>query len=123
AAATVGVLVPEGAVDDVGDGLEAAVRVPGRPLGLARRVVHLAHLVHVDERVERPEVDSGERTADWETLALERRRCRGDGENRPVLRHGPIGVRNPGQYQDVVDSYRRHDLILSPVLLVAAVNV
>ena len=52
AAATEGVLVVEDAVDDVGDGLEAAVRVPRRALGLTRRVVDLAHLVHVDERVE-----------------------------------------------------------------------
>jgi hypothetical protein len=44
--------VLERAVDDVGDGLEAAVRVPRRALGLAGRVVDLAHLVHVDERVE-----------------------------------------------------------------------
>ena len=35
AAAAVGVLVLEDAVDHVGDGLEAAVGVPGRPLGLA----------------------------------------------------------------------------------------
>jgi hypothetical protein len=35
AAAAVGVLVPEDAVDHVGDGLEAAVRVPGGALGLA----------------------------------------------------------------------------------------
>ena len=46
------VLVLEGAVDHVGDRLEPAVRVPRRALGLARRVLHLAHLVHVDERVE-----------------------------------------------------------------------
>ena len=52
AAAAVGVLVLERAVDHVGDGLEAAVRVPRRALRLARRVLHLAHLVHVDERVE-----------------------------------------------------------------------
>ena len=52
AAAADGVLVLEGAVDHVGDRLEAAVGVPGRALGLARAVVDLAHLVHVDEGVE-----------------------------------------------------------------------
>ena len=52
AAAAVGVLVLERPVDDVGDGLEAAVRVPVGALGLVRGVVDLAHLVHVDERVE-----------------------------------------------------------------------
>ena len=40
------------AVEHVGDGLEPAVRVPGRALRLAGRVLDLAHLVHVDERVE-----------------------------------------------------------------------
>ena len=77
AAATVAVLVVEGAVDDVGDGLEAAVRVPRRALGLARGVLHLAHLVHHDEGVERREVDARERAADREALplvALRRRR-------------------------------------------------
>ena len=51
-AATVGVLVDEGAVHDVGDGLEAAVGVPRGALGLARGVLHLAHLIHHDEWVE-----------------------------------------------------------------------
>jgi len=44
--------------------LEPAVRVPGRALGLPRRVLHLAHLVHVDERVQLPQVHAGERPAD-----------------------------------------------------------
>jgi hypothetical protein len=56
AAATVGVLVAERAVDDVGDGLEPAVRVPRRALRLTRPVVDLTHLVHVHERVEPREV-------------------------------------------------------------------
>ena len=60
----------EGAVDHVGHGLEAAVRVPGGALGLARRVLDLAHLVHVDERVEVGQVDAGEGAADREALAL-----------------------------------------------------
>ena len=76
AAAAVGVLVLERAVDDVGDGLEAAVRVPVGAPGLARRVVDLAHLVHVDERVEVGEVDAGEGPADGEALALEALRAR-----------------------------------------------
>ena len=71
AAAAVGVLVVEDAVDHVGDGLEAAVRVPRRALGLAGRVLHLAHLVHHDERVEQAEVDAGERAAYREALPLE----------------------------------------------------
>ena len=71
AAAAVGVLVLERAVDDVGDGLEAAVRVPVGAPRLAGRVVDLAHLVHVDERVEVGQVDAGEGPADREALALE----------------------------------------------------
>ena len=76
AAAAVGVLVLEGAVDHVGDGLEAAVGVPVGAPGLARRVVDLAHLVHVDERVEVGQVDAGEGPADREALALEALRAR-----------------------------------------------
>ena len=72
------------AVDDVRDGLEPAVRVPRRALRLARRVLDLAHLVHVDERVEVGQVDAGERAADREPLALEAAR-RG--------RHGPDAAR------------------------------
>ena len=70
-AATVGVLVLERAVDHVGDGLEAAVRVPVGAARLAGPVVDLAHLVHVDERVEVGQVDAGEGPPDGEALALE----------------------------------------------------
>ncbi len=47
----------EHAVDHVGDGFEAAVGVLRGALGLAGRVVDLAHLVHVHERVEGCQVD------------------------------------------------------------------
>ena len=70
-AAAVGVLVLEGSVDHVGDGLEAAVGVPVGAAWLARRVVDLAHLVHVDERVEVGQVDPGEGPAHREALAFE----------------------------------------------------
>ena len=78
AAAAVAVLVLEGAVDHVGDGLEAAVRVPRGALGLARRVVDLAHLVHVDERVEIAHRHAGEGAHDGEALALVAARAGGD---------------------------------------------
>jgi hypothetical protein len=65
-AAAVGVLVLERAVDDVGDGLEPAVRVPRGALGLTRAVVDLAHLVHVHERVEPGQVHPGEGAPDRE---------------------------------------------------------
>jgi redox-sensitive bicupin YhaK (pirin superfamily) len=57
AAPAVAVLVLEHPVDDVSDGLEATVRMPRRALRLARGVLHLAHLVHHDERVEQGEVE------------------------------------------------------------------
>ena len=91
AAAAVRVLVLEDAVDHVGDGLEAAVRVPRRALRLARRVLDLAHLVEVDERVEVGEVDAGERPADREALALEAARRGGDAADRRA------GGRRPGR--------------------------
>src|SRR5260370_933215 len=101
AAAAVGVLVPERPVDDVGDGLEPAVRVPRGALGLAGAVVDLAHLVHVDERVEPGQVHAGERAPDREPLALEGRR---GGRDRG---DGPFGLagrrlRDPRQDQDVL---------------------
>ena len=76
AAAADGVLVQERAVDHVGHGLEPAVRVPRRALGLARPVVDLAHLVHVHEGVEVGHVDAGEGTANREALAFEASRRR-----------------------------------------------
>ena len=70
-AAPVGVLVPERAVDDVSHGLEAAVRMPRGALGLTRGVVDLAHLVHVDERVEDGQIHAGEGAAHREAEPLE----------------------------------------------------
>ena len=80
AAGRVGVL--DDAVHHVRDGLEPAVRMPRRALRLARRVVDLADLIEVHERVEHREVDAREGTADRESLALEatgRRHDRADG--------------------------------------------
>ena len=51
AAAAGRVVVREGAVHDVGDGLEAAVRVPGRALRLAGRVLDGAQVVEQQEGV------------------------------------------------------------------------
>ncbi len=102
AATAVGVLVVEDAVDDVGDGLEAAVRVPRGALGLARRVVHLAHLVHHDERVEVRQVDAGERAADREALPLEALRRGGDLPDRTRLVTQP-GLPHPVEHGQVVD--------------------
>jgi hypothetical protein len=70
AAATVGVGVLEDAIDDVGDGLEPAVRVPGGTFGLARGVLDLTHLIHVDERVEIAQIHPSESAPDGEALTL-----------------------------------------------------
>src|SRR5215469_212006 len=108
--ATVGVLVAEDPVDDVGHGLEAPVWVPRGPLGLTRGVVHLAHLVHVDERVELGQVNPGERAADREALALEAGRGRGYREHGALGSGCGIWFLDAGKYQDVGCSDRGHDL-------------
>ncbi len=93
-----GVLVQEGAVDHVGHGLEAAVRVPRRPLGFARPVVDLAHLVHVHERVEVGHVDAREGAANREALALETARRRGDRRHATRCVSGP-GLDGLGEFE------------------------
>jgi hypothetical protein len=54
--AAVRVLVLEDPVDHVGHGLESPVGVPGGALGLTRGVVHLTHLVHVNEWIKGTEI-------------------------------------------------------------------
>jgi Kef-type K+ transport system membrane component KefB len=110
-AAAVGVLVPERAVDDVGDGLEPAVRVPRGALGLTGTVVDLAHLVHVDERIEPRQVHAGEGAPDREALAFEAARGGGDRDDRP-LGLGHVRLRHPGQYEDVVNGDCWHGFLL-----------
>lgn len=106
AAATLRVLVVEDPVDDVRDGLEAAVGVPGGAFGLTRRVLHLAHLVHHDERVEVLVGDPGERPAHRESLALETARRGRHGEHG--TRHGVGRSGHTGQGQRVLDGHCRH---------------
>ena len=77
------------AVDHVGDGLEAAMRVPGRALRFARRVLDLAHLVEMDERVEIGQVDPGERAPDREALPFEAARRARDAPDRALA--GDVG--------------------------------
>lgn len=93
-------------VDDVGHGLEAAVRVPGRALGLPGRVLHLTHLVHHDERVEVAVVDPGERAAHREALALETAGRGGHGEHGTCDGVGGCGY--AGQRQRVLDGHGGH---------------
>ena len=82
AAAADGVLVLEGAVDHVGHRLEATVGVPGRALRLTGGVLDLAHLVHVDERVEVGQRHTREGAPYGEALALETRGRVGDALDR-----------------------------------------
>jgi CheY-like chemotaxis protein len=110
AAAAVGVLVPEDAVDDVRDGLEPAVRVPRRALGLARRVLHLAHLVHVNKGIQLLQVHAGEGAADGEALTLESARRGGHRHDRPLRRGGGVGLGDAGQDQNVRGGHRWHDI-------------
>ena len=70
-AAAHGVLVNELAIDEIGESLKTAVRVPRCALGFARGVLHLTHLVHVDEGVEVGAGDAGKGTANWEALPFE----------------------------------------------------
>src|SRR5687767_12781542 len=97
----------EDPVQHVGDGLEASVRMPRRALGLAGRVLHLAHLIHVDERVEVGEIDAGERAPDREAFSLEATR-RGDHGTDRADRGGSLSAGKPLQLGDVVDGDRWH---------------
>src|ERR1700728_117054 len=78
-----GVLVPECAIDHVGNRLETTVRMPGSALRLAGGILDLTHLVHVDERIETRPVDAGEGSANGEALSFESRGCRRDRDHRP----------------------------------------
>ena len=103
-----GVLVLKGAVDHVGHGLEAAMRMPGRALRFARSVLHLTHLIHVNEGIQQPLVEPIEGAAHGEPLALDALRRRGDGEQRTVDAGRTIKFRQTRQRQDVFDSDGGH---------------
>jgi hypothetical protein len=65
----------EDAIDHVGDGLKAPVRVPRSPLGLARGIVHFTHLIHVNEWIKGWEIHTRESPAHWEALTLKAGWC------------------------------------------------
>ena len=65
-----GVLVLPVALEQVGDGLEPAVRMVGRAHRLARAVLDRAHLVEEQEGVDLLQSRRGERTADDEAAAF-----------------------------------------------------
>jgi hypothetical protein len=66
-----GVLMLERAVDDVRDGLEPPVRMPGRTFRLTGRVLHRSHVVEQQEGVGQLDVRSREGTPYLEALPLE----------------------------------------------------
>ena len=80
--------MPDLAVHHVRHRLEAAVRMIGSALGLARRVLDGAHVVQQQERVRQAEVDAGGRATDLEPLAFEEPRCV-DHARRPAGSAGP----------------------------------
>jgi hypothetical protein len=85
----------EDAIDHVGDGLKAPVRVPRSALGLARGIVHLTHLIHVDEWIESTEIHSRERPAHWEALTLKAGR-RGRDRDHLTVDRSEIWLWDPG---------------------------
>ena len=103
----------EGAVDHVGHGLEAPVRMPGRPLGLTRCVVDLPHLVHVHEGIELRQAHAGEGPPYGETLPFEAGGRRGHGSHWPLVRPCPLRRRDSWQSRQVVDGYCRHECLQS----------
>ena len=117
--ATVRVAVLERAVDDVRDRLEAPMRVPGRSLGLARRVLDLAHLIEMDERVELAEVDAGERAAHRESVTLEPARRGRHAAHGSLAGMDGIGRGNARQDGDVVDGDGWHTAIIPPMVAYA----
>ena len=92
----------EHAVDHVRHGLEAPMRVPRGTSRLTRSVVDLAHLVHVDERIEVGEVDAGESTADGKALAFESgRRSRDAAHGTDACVRASVGQSRNGR--EIVD--------------------
>ena len=88
ATAAARILVLHDPVDHVGHRLESAVRMPRRSLRLTGCVFDLAHLIHMNERVEQGEVYTGECSPNRETLTLEPCGGRGDRPDRPGHRGG-----------------------------------
>jgi hypothetical protein len=80
--AAIGILVKELTVDQVREGLEAAMRMPGSALGLPCAVFDLAHLIHMNKGIKLIGGHAGEGTTHREALALEGARAASNRENR-----------------------------------------
>jgi hypothetical protein len=87
-----------------------SMRMPGRALGLTGGVLHLAHLVEVDERVEVVEGDARERATDREPLPFESVRGDRHAAHGAMARDRRIRFGDPRQDGDVVDGQCGHGL-------------
>src|SRR5205814_1189286 len=71
-------------VEQICDGLESAMGVPGCAFGFTGRVFDRAHVVEQQKGIGAAQVEAGERSADPKTLAFEL------GLGRDDLGHGPV---------------------------------
>src|SRR4029453_16102181 len=81
------VVLLEGALEHVRDGLEAPVGMVGRADSLAGCVVSRAHVVEEQERVDHVEAGAGERAPDYEPPALDGPRRRDNLGDGAMLAH------------------------------------
>ena len=105
------VLMLEGSVDHVGDRLEPAVRMQGRALRLARSVLNLAHLIHMDEGVEELLIQAVKGPSHRKALALQALWGGRDGDHGACASAGRVQFRDTRQRQNVLDRHGGHDLI------------
>ena len=105
---TVRVLMNESAVDDVGDRLEAPVRMPRGPFRFPRGVVDLSHLVHMDERVQIGKAHAGEGATDGESLSFQSCGCGRDRPHGPLASSDRIRRGDPRQRQYVLNCHCWH---------------
>ena len=73
----------ESAINDVGNGFEATMRVPRSALGLTRCVLHLAHLIHHDEGISIFHCDASKGASHWEAFAFKTLRSSSDATKWP----------------------------------------
>jgi hypothetical protein len=102
------VVVSDDAVDHVGHRLKPTVRVPGRPLRLARPILDCPHLVEVDEGVELSETEPSEGAPDGKPLAFEAARGRRHRSDRPLAGDSSVDCGNARQLYRVRNRYRWH---------------
>ena len=97
--AAVRVLMQKPAINQIGERFKAAVRMPGCAFRLTGGILHLAHLIHHDERINIAGIEASERPTDRKSLALERLRRSSHGFSAP--RSGCSGHVQPRQGEGV----------------------